>query len=182
MMPPTPTSGMRTARASSWTMRRATGLMAGPGRPPGPPARGGRGGAPSPAGALGELLGAIAPEVGDHPRPGRAQRGEAAGEEGLHADVLEADGVEHAARRLDQAGCRLAGRGPEREPLHGERTERAQVDQPGELDPVAKGAGSRDDGVRQPDRADRDARIDAGARAHRPPSRSSITIASWPGP
>jgi len=39
MMPPTPTSGMRTARASSWTMRRATGLMAGPERPPVPLAR-----------------------------------------------------------------------------------------------------------------------------------------------
>src|SRR2546427_247683 len=172
MMPPTPTSGMRTARASSWTMRRATGLMAGPERPP----------VPLPRRAPGGPAGAVAPEVGDRPPPGRAQRRGAAGEEGLHADVLQADGVEHAACRLDQAGRRLAGRGPEREPLHGERPERAQVDQPGELGPVAEGAGSRDDGVRQPDRADRDARVDAGARAHRPPSRSSITIASWPGP
>src|SRR6266704_1059870 len=42
MMPPMPTTGMRTARASSWTMRSATGLMAGPERPPLPVARRGR--------------------------------------------------------------------------------------------------------------------------------------------
>src|SRR5205809_175005 len=42
MMPPMPTTGMRTARASSWTMRSATGLMAGPERPPLPAARRGR--------------------------------------------------------------------------------------------------------------------------------------------
>src|SRR5437773_1316942 len=159
MMPPMPTTGTRTAPTSSCTMRSATGLMAGPERPP---------------------L-AVAPEVGNDSCPSRTQRREAIGEEGLHADVLEADRVEHAARCLEQAGRRFPGRGPEREPLHRERAERAQVDQRGELGPVAEGAGSGDDGVRQPDRADRDARIDA-ARTHRPPSLSSITIASWPGP
>src|SRR5207247_1203600 len=175
MMPPMPTTGMRTARASSWTMRSATGLMAGPERPPLPAARRGRRASRSIAVARRVLMAgsASAPSV-SAARPTRVLS--------PPAGLLRADRGAHAARRLRQAGRRLPGRGPEREPFHGERAERAQVDQPGELGPVAEGAGGRDDGVRQPDRADRDARVDAGARAHRLPSRSSITIASWPGP
>ena len=64
---------------------------------------------------------------------------------------------------------------PERQPLDRDRTDRRELDQPRELGAVAERPGRRDDRVRQHDGADAHGRIDG---AHRPPSRSSITMAS----
>jgi hypothetical protein len=130
--------------------------------------------------ALGELVRAVAPEVGDDARAPLAEEREPIAEEGLDADVLEADRVQHAARRLDEPRRRLSRRRAKREALHRDRADGRDVHEARELRPVAERPGRGDHRVRQLDRADRDAAVDVGA-AHRPSSRSSITIASWPG-
>ena len=84
-------------------------------------------GAPSRRGRdVGELLGAVAPEVGDDARSAARSAGSRSRQERLDADVLEADRVQHAAGRLDQARRRLARRRAQREPLHADRAERAR--------------------------------------------------------
>jgi hypothetical protein len=58
-------------------------------------------------GAGRELLGAVAPEIGDHPRARAGQLREALAQEGVHPDVLEADRVQHAGRCLEKPGAGL---------------------------------------------------------------------------
>src|SRR5581483_3848086 len=64
-------------------------------------------------------------------------------DQGLDADVLQADRVEHATSRLDDAQLRVAGAWPQRQALAGDTAEPLDVEDPGELQPVAEAAGGR---------------------------------------
>ena len=88
-------------------------------------------------GALRELLGAVSPEVRDDARPGAAERRQAVAEERLDADVLEADGVQHAGRRLCHAGLHVPLAGVLGDALADDRPKALDVDERGVLGAVA---------------------------------------------
>ena len=63
------------------------------------------------------------------------------------ADVLQADGIEHAGRGFPQARRRIADHGLFRQTLHHEAAELVEVDDIFEFDAVTKGSAGGDDGV-----------------------------------
>jgi len=80
-------------------------------------------------------------------------------DEPMDADALEADGVEHAGRRLHDALRRMALALSQEEALDCHAAEERQVDDVGVLDAVAKAAAGSDDGVFQRQRADLDGEV-----------------------
>jgi len=67
----------------------------------------------------------------------------------LDADVLEADGVEHAGSGLDDARGGMAGHGVEGDSLGDESTDALKGDDLFKFDTVAEGAAGGDDWVDQ---------------------------------
>ena len=84
----------------------------------------------------------------------RAQGGKLFGDERAHADILQADGVEHSGRRLAQARRRRARHGFEGQPFDDDAAEPVQIGEVGKLDAVAKGAAGGDNGIGKAHRAD----------------------------
>ena len=72
--------------------------------------------------------------------------GELLVDEGAHADVLQADGVDHAGGGLDDARRGVAGHRLAREALGDEAADAVERDDVLELDPVAEGSAGCDDG------------------------------------
>ena len=105
---------------------------------PGNPFLGGEDG-----GKLAELVRRCGVKVGDDRRFVPRQAGELVLEEGFHAVVLQAHGIEHPAGRFRHAGQRVAGPGPQGKPLDHDAAEMGQVAVGGELHPVAEGARGR---------------------------------------
>ena len=75
-----------------------------------------------------------------------AQLGELFCDEALDADVLQADGVDHAGGGLDEAGRRVAGHGLAGEALGDEAADAVEGDDLFKLDAIAEGAAGGDDG------------------------------------
>jgi hypothetical protein len=112
---------------------------------------------PNHFGVLGDSL----PEdIGDYKNPKLAELGQLVGYEGADADVLQPDGVEHAARGLAHARGGVPGFGLDREAFNDQCAEAAEVDQVGELDPVAEGATGGNDGVFEEKAADLNSEVD----------------------
>ena len=65
----------------------------------------------------------------------------------LDADVLQADGVQHAGGGLDDARGGVAGHGLQRDALGDEAADPLQLDDLFKFDAVAKGAAGGDDWV-----------------------------------
>ena len=68
------------------------------------------------------------------------QFGQLLGDEPVDADALQADGVQHAGRRFDDARRRMALALVEEQALDGDAAERREVDGVGVLDAVAEAA------------------------------------------
>ena len=80
-------------------------------------------------------------------------------DEPVHADALQADGVEHPRRRLDDARRRMSLALRQEQPLHGDAAERRQIDDVGVLDAVAEAAAGGDQRVGERQGADGDGKI-----------------------
>ena len=80
-------------------------------------------------------------------------------DEGVDADVLEADGVDHAGGGLDDAGGGVARHRFAGETFGDEAADAIERDDVFELDAVAEGAAGRDDGRTQLDAGDGDAHV-----------------------
>src|SRR5438128_2110377 len=127
-MPPTPMTGIRTARAACQAMRTAMGRMAGPESPPVPKARRGRNAA----------------EV-DHDRSivGSEPRQDLL-DESPHPHALEPDGVEQPGRRLRDPRRGTPVARLEVQALGDDAAQERQVQDPRILHAVAEGPGGRE--------------------------------------
>ena len=101
------------------------------------------------------------------------QRRQLVADEGLDADVLEADRVQHPGRRLGDARRRVPGARLEREALGDEAADPAQVQERRQLAAVAEGARGRQHRVAQRDAARGRRGCRAARSRQRPPRRSS---------
>ena len=108
---------------------------------------------------LGVLVERRAADVDDDRRAARAQLGQLFVDEAAHADALQADGVQHAGRRFDDARRRMAFALVEEQALDGDAAERRQVDEVGVLDAVAEAAARGDQRVLEGQRADANGEI-----------------------
>jgi len=79
--------------------------------------------------------------------------------EPVHADALQADGVDHAGRRLDNARGRVALALGEEEALDADAPEGRQVGDVFILEAIAEAAAGRDERIRQLERADADGKV-----------------------
>ena len=96
---------------------------------------------------LRELSGGGGVQVGDDRRFMPRQAGQLALEEGFHAVVLQAHGIEHAAGGFRHAGQRIAGARLQGKPFDHDAAEVREIAVTGELDAVSERAGGRQDGV-----------------------------------
>ena len=88
-------------------------------------------------------------DVDDDRRAEPAQLRQLLGDEAMHADALQADRVQHAGRRFDDARRRMALALVEEQALDRDAAERREIDGVGVLDAVAEASGRRDDRVLQ---------------------------------
>ena len=88
-----------------------------------------------------------AADVDEHDRAAIAQLGQALADEAVDADALQADRVEHAGRRLDDARRRMAFARGQEQTLDRHAAERRQVDHVAVLDAVTEAAAGRDERV-----------------------------------
>jgi hypothetical protein len=102
---------------------------------------------------LGVLVDRAAADVHHHHGAMGPQLGQPLGDEPVHADALQADGVDHAGRRLDDARRHVAFALGEKETLHAHRAQRRQIDRVGVLDAVAETAARGNERVLQRQRA-----------------------------
>ena len=79
--------------------------------------------------------------------PAARSSGRCSLDEAVHADALQADGVQHAGGRLDDARRRVAFALGNEQPLHADAAERGQIDDVGVLEAVAEAAAGGDDRV-----------------------------------
>ena len=89
----------------------------------------------------------------------RAQLRQLFVDEAADADALQADRVQHAGRRLDDARRGMSFALVEKQSLDGDAAERRQIDDVGVLDAVAEAAARRDERVLERQRADADGEI-----------------------
>ena len=85
----------------------------------------------------------VTEDIGDDRRVVFPELRKLVGDESPHADVLEADRVDHPAGRFAHARCRRAGHRLERKPFYDDSAEPVEIHQFGEFDPVAEGATGR---------------------------------------
>ena len=113
-----------------------------------------------------------------------AQLGQLLAHEAVDADALEADGVEHAGRRLDDARRRMALALGEEQALDRDAAERREIDDVAVLDAVAEAAAGGDERVRQAERADGDREVHGGRGVRGQCANASQTMrpASKTGP
>ena len=95
------------------------------------------------------LLHRVAEDVGDDGGVILPQSGELFGDEAAHADVLQADRVQHPGRGLAQARGRRSLDGLRRQPFDDDAPQPVQVHQGGELYSITKGAGGYQDRILQ---------------------------------
>src|SRR5262249_42590199 len=114
-------------------------------------------------GHVDELVLVLAGDVGDDGGRQRAQVGQVGGGEGVDAVVVEADGVEHAGRRLDGARRRVADARLARHRLGHDAAEAGEVDRAGHLARVAERARRHQDRVAQGQATEADGQVDHGA-------------------
>ena len=98
------------------------------------------------------LLQRRAADVDDDHRAARAQLGHLLRDEAMDADALQADRVQHAGRRFDDARRRMSFALGEKQPLHGDAAERREVDQLGVLGAVPETAARRDERILERER------------------------------
>ena len=99
------------------------------------------------------VFGPVAEDVGENRGAEPGQRGQLFADEGADADVLQADGIDHAARGFVDPRRRVAFDRLARKPFHHQAAERVEVHQLLEFEAVAKRARGRQDGVAQRDAA-----------------------------
>ena len=88
-----------------------------------------------------------AADVDDDDGAALAQFGQPLGDEAVDADALQADGVQHARRRFDDARRRVPFALGEEQSLDRDAAERRQVDDVGVFDAVAEAAARRDERI-----------------------------------
>ena len=100
------------------------------------------------------LLQRRAADIDDDDRAAGAQLGHLFRDEAMHADALEANRVQHARRRFDDAGRRMPFALGEKQTFDGDAAERREVDQFGVLGAVPETSARRDERILQRERAD----------------------------
>jgi pyrimidine operon attenuation protein / uracil phosphoribosyltransferase len=114
-----------------------------------------------------------AKNVSDDRRLVLAKQRKLLGHEGAYANVLQTHGVEQSSRSLAKARSRRAFHGFHGKAFDDDSAESVQIHQMGELDSVAKGTASGNDGVRKKECTDTDAEVNvrgppgACGRAHK---------------
>ena len=94
-------------------------------------------------------------------RAALAEQRQLLADEPVHADALQADGVQHAGRGLGDARRRVPFALGQEQALDADAAERGEVDDLLVLEAVAEAAAGRDDRVGQVERSDADAKIRA---------------------
>ena len=106
------------------------------------------------------VLAGIAKDVGDDDDVFlAAQLGEFLVQECAHADVLQADRIQHSGGSLKDARRRIARHGLARKPFHHEAAQLFQAHDVFELDAVAKGPAGGDHGVLESNAAEFDGKV-----------------------
>ena len=111
----------------------------------------------------------VAEHVGEDRRAQAGQRRQFVPDEGAHADILQADRVDHAAFALIHARRRIAFDGLARQALHHEAAQRVEIHQLFEFHSVSEGAAGRQHRVAQCDAAKRRPQV----RRHSPKASPS---------
>ena len=127
-----------------------------------------------------------AADVDDDDRAALAQLGQPLRDEAVDADALQADRVQHAGRRFDDARRRVSFALGEEQSLDRDAAERRQVDDVGVLDAVAEAAARGDQRIGERQRSDLERKIhsvsrhrvpdDAAARRTRGPSMTASRV------
>ena len=117
-----------------------------------------------------------AADVDEHARAALPQQRQLLVDEAMHADALQADGVDHAGRRLDNARRRVPLALGHEQPLHAHAAERREVGHLVVLEAVAEAAAGGNQRVGQRQRADADGKITSAisptrSRPRRTPGR-----------
>mgnify|MGYP001693751012 CR=1 FL=1 len=107
----------------------------------------------------------VSEKVGDAGRINAADERQLFFDKGIDADVLQADGVEHAGGRFGRARRRIAGTWARRQSLGDVGADFMQVDVVGEFLAVAEGAGSGHHRIAQADAGEIDGHVE-GLRVH----------------
>ena len=105
-----------------------------------------------------------AADVDDDRRPACPQLGQLFVDEPANADALQADRVQHAGRRLDDARGRMSFALVEEQALDRDAAERSEVDDVGVLDAVSEAAACRDQRVLKRERADVNGKVHQSQR------------------
>jgi hypothetical protein len=100
------------------------------------------------------LLDGGAADVDQHSGTQPAELRQAFLDEPIDANALQSDGVEHARRRLDDAGRGVALSLLEKQAFDGDAAEQGEIDRRGVLEAIAEAAGCGDHRVLECERAD----------------------------